>query len=346
MLKQYFLFFLVLLLGTAPFDCQAMSWMQQKKERFSEAMGVSTLHYRDKERNRPITVEIWYPTDDLASPLDQPKDSIWIHPKEMRDVELSTKHLAYPLVIMSHGHKGDRRERSWLADLLVHRGFVVASIEHFGNAWSHYTPLATFLFWERAKDVSFIIDALLAQSFLKDRVDMQRIGFVGYSLGGMTGLALAGATAQNAEWIARKYQREVEELPDGELDQIDFSQADLDYHNSKIKSMLLICPATFVYPSEGFSSVKIPIGLIASKNDEILPHKEHASRLLPYLPSKRVHLMKGPVSHYAFLNCLTEKGMKIFQQTAKIPPQNWDWKSTHREAGKFAVKFFEETLQK
>lgn len=89
---------------------------------------------------------------------------------------------------MSHGHRGDRRERSWLAEHLAKNGFLVAAVEHYGNTFSNYNPLISIRFWERPVDVSFSIDQLLADPFLKNRIDAARIGFVGYSMGGMTGL--------------------------------------------------------------------------------------------------------------------------------------------------------------
>lgn len=321
-----------------------MSKTAPKIELHQKAIGVRTLQYEDKTRDRPITVELWYPTDDTTAPLDIPSDKIWIHPKELRDVEISSKQSLYPFILMSHGHKGDRRERSWLAELLVRRGFIVASVDHYGSAWNQYNPLAAIFFWDRAKDISFTLGQLLENSIFKNHLDSDRIGFVGYSLGGMTGLALAGAQAKNAQAIAQKYKQEISELPPEMLEKVDYSAAEKNYHDPRIKAFLLLCPATFAYPSETFRQIKVPIGLIASLDDEILPHKEHALRLLQNLTIHRLKLMKNKISHYAFLNCVTENGLKILQEMSKTCPKKWDWAPVHKEVGKFAINFFEETL--
>ncbi len=317
--------------------------MSRTIQQSQTAIGVQTLHYEDSSRSRPVVIELWYPSDHTNTPLDTPEDKMWVHPKEIRNVKISNKKSHYPLILMSHGHKGDRRERSWLSELLVKQGFIVASVEHFGSAWPQYNPLSMVSFWDRALDISFALDHLLEHPVFKKHLDSHRIGFIGYSLGGMTGLALAGAQSQNSQEIALKYSQEIQEIPLETLQQIDYSPANRNYKDSRIKAFLLLCPATFAYPSETFRQINVPIALVASMDDEILPHKEHALRLLENLPIHRMKILNH-ISHYAFLNLATENGLKILQATSKTCPKKWNWSSVHQKTGKFALHFFEETL--
>jgi len=325
----------------APSQAPAMCTPSAHPTVKAEAIGVRTLHYYDKTRGRPVLVELWYPSEATDAALDVPVDQVWQHPKEVRGAPVFSQDAKYPLILMSHGHRGDRRERSWLADLLVRHGFIVAAVEHHGNVWMQYSPVASLRFWDRAKDISFALNCLLDDSLCKNFLDPQRIGFVGYSLGGMTGLALAGAQVKNTKELVEQKQGSFNELAPEIIEQVDFEEGDKNYREPRIRSMMLICPATFVYSSEALRAIKIPIGLIASVDDEILPYKEHAYRLIRNIPLHKVKLLRKKISHYAFLNHMTEYGRKLFQKKVESASE---WTTTHKETGAFALKFFRETL--
>ena len=339
-----FLLFASLLLGLQPLSAMAKA-ASDKIQITSEAIGVQTLRYEDTSRQRPVIVEIWYPThhSDPAA-LDEPSDVVWIHPKEARNAPITTAKTAYPLIVMSHGHRGDRRERTWLADILVRQGFIVAAVEHFGNTWSQYHPHVSLRFWERAKHISFAIDRVLEDANFKPHIDPARVGFVGYSLGGMTGLALAGAQAKNPKAVVLEQQENFKELLREEIEKVDFSEAEKNYKEPRIRSMLLICPANFIYPPESLKQIKMPVGLVAALNDEVLPHQQHAYQIIQHLVPYKVKLMRKEISHYAFLNRVTEKGRKILHKAIQNDPPCCDRLSIHREVGAFAIEFFKETL--
>lgn len=309
----------------------------------SDAIGVRTLNFYDETRKRPVIVEYWYPTDEQNVVYDLNGDGVWIHPKEARNVSISSQKKSYPLILMSHGHRGDRRERTWLADALVRQGYVVASVEHHGNAWYAYNPLSGFCFWDRAKDISFTLTCLLESPEFKDQINQQKIGFIGYSMGGMTGLALAGAEAKYAKEIATMQLKLAGEVSQESFNELDFSEAEKSYLEPRIRSILLICPATFAYQAESLKQIKTPIGLIASLDDEVLPHKEHAHKIMLNLNLFKIKLLKNKTSHYAFLNRMTDKGYTMLQK-AVGNPSGINWAPIHKDATQFAITFFKETL--
>ena len=121
----------------------------------------------------------------------------------------------FPLLIASHGNTvSSAKNMPDTLETLASHGYVVASIEHTGNddAWyqanfinSLGLPLGpnpglgqSFpdLIRQRSKDVRFVIDAMLQGvvdqqtgiSFSR-RIDPDKIGVLGYSLGGETSLA-------------------------------------------------------------------------------------------------------------------------------------------------------------
>lgn len=294
----------------------------------SENIGVRTLRYEDEQRKRPVLVELWHPTT-ASGPFDAPADPDWIHPKEIRNVPISGNQ--HPLIILSHGHGGDRRDRSWLAECLVRNGFVVASVEHYGNSWRSYNALISLRFWERARDISYAITQLLQDPGLQHKFDPKRIGFIGYSLGGMTGLALGGAKAQNVkEIITAMQQKNFKEIDLQLVEQVDFSEAQGSFADLRIKAMVLLAPATFVFPPQAMKDVKVPVALVASKGDEVLPFQDHAFKVITHLVPAKLKLLQDKTSHSVFLN--------------RVHPGEIDRLNIHKEVGAFIIEFFKEQL--
>ncbi|MBN8870081.1 MAG: alpha/beta hydrolase [Solirubrobacterales bacterium] len=124
---------------------------------------------------------------------------------------------ALPLVVFSHAYTADRAVYTSLVNDLASRGFMVASIDHTGDAFAvefpdgevvdgaYGSPLASKAIEEpelvklvnmRTRDVRFVTTWLLKQdrkkkSWLKKRIDPKRIGIFGHSLGGATASRVA-----------------------------------------------------------------------------------------------------------------------------------------------------------
>ncbi len=307
------------------------------------SVGVRTLRFEDETRSRPVLVELWYPTaqNDPIAELE-PSELLWVHPKEVRNASLAAvEKKKYPLVLISHGHRGDRRNFSWLASVLVKRGFIVAAIEHHGNSWHSYDPHVSLRFWERARDISFAITQLLKDPNFGKSVDPNRIGFVGFSLGGMTGLSLAGAKAENVKQIAMQQQARFKEIETEVVEKIDFTEAQQSFQEPRIRAMVLFSPATFVFPSATFKKISIPVALFASTGDEMLPFKEHASRLLEHLKPTKQKVYGDQVRHDVFVNLKSEAGWQARPQGTK----HTDQVAIHQEVGETTASFFQQALK-
>lgn len=127
----------------------------------------------------------------------------------------------FPLLVATHGYEvAAAKNMPDTLETLVSDGYIVASVEHTGDddAWyqtyfmENYVGLKlgpnpsiySATIYQRVKDVSFVIGAMLAGEadraslpFAK-RIDARRIGVLGYSLGGMTALAtVTGISSMN-----------------------------------------------------------------------------------------------------------------------------------------------------
>lgn len=333
------LFSLVVIFGSL----QAMSKVPPSPSSIAKNIGVHTENYEDTKRNRPVVVEVWYPTNQ-SEPLDQPEDAAWVHPNEIRNAPMASG--KYPLVLMSHGHRGDRRDRSWLVEYLVKNGFIVASVEHFGNSWRSYSPLISLRFWDRAMDVSFAITQLLKDPLLSRQIDSSRIGFIGYSLGGMTGLALGGAKAQNIREVILAERETFKEIDVELVNQFDFTEAQGSFLDKRIKAIVLLSPAAFIYPPQSLKNVKTPVALVASEGDEVLPFKEHALKVIQHLAPGKIQfkLLRDKSSHYVFLNRVTELGKSYLHEDIHTDEIEADRLTVHKEVGDFIIAFFKEQL--
>ncbi|PZQ45646.1 MAG: hypothetical protein DI551_06765 [Micavibrio aeruginosavorus] len=142
----------------------------------------------------------------------QPNVEIWLPP------EFQSSEQKWPLIIFSHGFGGCAKETGFLMSYLAESGYIVIAPDHgdarcdrgagsvglvqplragamdwpekpFRNpeAWTDKTEA------DRRDDVLFALSSMLDDRQYKNYVDTDKIGLIGYSLGGYTVMGLTGA---------------------------------------------------------------------------------------------------------------------------------------------------------
>jgi len=102
-------------------------------------------------------------------------------------------------VLLSHGTGGSAVQMAWLGMELARHGYIAVAVNHPGNnATEPYTAEGFALWWERATDLSEVLDGMLADATFGARIDARRVGAAGFSMGGYTVLELAGARNESA----------------------------------------------------------------------------------------------------------------------------------------------------
>lgn len=171
-------------------------------------VGRSFESFVDNERqawfgagSRPLRTTIWYPAV-AGSRESEWQVGVFRAGWTAPDSDMMDRPEQMPLVVLSHGTGGAAAQLSWLAEHLASNGYLVAAVNHHGNtaAEGAYAPEGFMLWWERALDVSDVIDKLLGDPRLGPRIDTSRIGVAGFSLGGYTVLATAGARINRDQW--------------------------------------------------------------------------------------------------------------------------------------------------
>jgi predicted dienelactone hydrolase len=129
------------------------------------------------------------------------------------------------------------------------------------------------------------------------------------------------------------------------LSRFDLSPAEKSYGEPRIKAMLLLCPAAFVYTPESLKEIKIPVGLVAAIGDEVLPFREHAYKIVHHLIPAKLKMLRKEISHYAFINRISDAGRAVLHKALHSDPPCCDRLSLHKEVSAFAVDFFRTTFK-
>ncbi|TFF39552.1 alpha/beta hydrolase family protein [Mucilaginibacter psychrotolerans] len=317
-------------------------------------IGQRTIRYNDTTRQRPLVTEVWYPTDDSREPFVIPHYP-FVHISTIRDAKLPRgKH---PLIMLSHGTGGGRITLEWLADALVQKGFIVASVDHWGNTYDNKIAINFVTPWQRPQDIIFVLTGLLNDKDFGSVIDADRIGAAGFSIGGYTVIALAGgkldlnALDKFTNTPEGKKEITLPEFPNL-AEQIDEKAVAASFRNSpdlmdkRIKAFFAICPAV----GQGFISkqqlkrVTAPMYIVGAQSDSIAPVKTNAKTYHKLMPKSKLLIIPGKTGHYVFLNEgsaeMKPTGGIYFNDDATV-----DRKAIHQQVGDLAAKFFAGVLK-
>jgi predicted dienelactone hydrolase len=165
-------------------------------------VATADVTWHDKARDRDVPVRIFSPKDAPKAPTTQ-----------------QSAGGALPTVVFSPGLGGSREVYGYFAKHLAGYGYIVVVVTHKGTDTEYFLTNGPMALWhtlgeeaawaQRAADISFVIDRLLAkdqdQPLIKGRVDAQRIGVAGHSYGAFTSLAIAGQVSTTKGGKANSY---------------------------------------------------------------------------------------------------------------------------------------------
>ncbi|MFM0276711.1 peptidase [Paraburkholderia sediminicola] len=320
-------------------------------------------------RTQALVTTLWYPADparpELAHDLGEPGHPLFHGHPAVVDAPLSSARAKYPLLVLSHGTGGSADSLDWLASALAAQGYIVAGTNHPGNnALEPMTRDGFMLWWERATDASEVLDGVLADPMLGPHVDRDRIGAVGFSLGGYTVLELAGARTNlpaferfcagpQADAICHPPEAaRIHEDPQAPAltlatlspeTKASRARAGESYRDPRVKAVFAIAPALGeAFDSHSFADVSIPISLLAGEADVTAPVDTNIHRIAGLLPSATVTMVPG-ASHYTFLDtCFPD----VVEHLARICKDNpgVDRDAVHAQTAQRAIDFFATAL--
>lgn len=266
----------------------------------------------------------------------------------------------HPLVLLSHGFGGAARQMTWLGEALARAGYIAVAVDHPGtNGIDGITPAGAYAPWERAVDLHLALDRVLADANLGARVDRERIGVAGFSIGGWTAALLVGAQADFERFRAfcagpqrdaicdpqvefeLNYARQREELKRVGAERLLLGEKG-DYRDARIKAGVLIAPALAQSIDPGsLGRIELPVLFIAGDADRVVPTPTNAAWLQPRIAGARLQVLPG-VGHYDFLSLCTPAGRGMAPLLCEeTGPQR---RVTHEQTVTALLGFFAQTL--
>ncbi|MBA2951913.1 alpha/beta hydrolase family protein [Streptomyces himalayensis] len=249
---------------------------------------ASRRDLREPDRPRPVRLYLWEPCRPVAVPA--------------------------PLVVVSHGTGGSGSDMEWLVGPLAKAGFRVAVVDHHGNNFvDGYDPDGFCFVWERPKDISFALDALAREQPLGP------VGAAGFSLGGYTVMALAGArldpqvlqavvagrvalpVVPEFPGLSEALRKKVSEASEDELRTV-MSVAAADLSDPRVRAVFQVAPSlgASVTP-ESLTAVRVPVEIRWGGADTIVPFDDHTKPYLEHIPAAQGCSVGLDIRHEDFI---------------------------------------------
>jgi predicted dienelactone hydrolase len=328
--------------------------------------GDTSYDWRGAQTHALLTT-VWYPADaqavETAQWVGDPKQPFASAGRAAEEAALAPSPAKLPLILLSHGTGGSALMMAWLGTQLAAHGYIAIAVNHPGNnALEPYTVQGFTLGWERAVDLSRVLDGMLADPEFGQRIDPHRIGAAGFSFGGFTMIELAGGVADFSHVIAECDVPEPHaaictsppELPNLMPRAIQLFHADptyraaleasrKSYRDPRIRAIFAIAPLGSVFSPESLEKISIPVEIVAGAGDPILSPPANAGFVAAHIPGAKLTIYPGGVGHYTFLDSCVAAAKKQNPGFCADPP-GVDRDAIHLTTAEKAVTFFDRTL--
>jgi len=285
--------------------------------------GRGLLGIEDSAGNRHLEGYIWYPTLDMTTPewAHGNSEAVWepihIHP------EATPMEGKLPLVVLSHGSFGTAHNQAWLAEALVRHGFMVAAIHHPGTSHFFRDPVHRKNLWQRADDISRVIDYLTTDFIYADHINQNRIYMAGHSLGGFTAMLLAGA-----RYDAYLFNQFCSEFSDDLVCRLfsewrvaqtsdDIRLMEKDWSDDRIKAFAIFdLGGTQSFSHESLEAIDTPLLVYGAPVGEMKLNLDIESRYLveKLSPETVRYIEPQQLGHFDFLAVCTEHAFAVLNE--------------------------------
>ena len=291
-------------------------------------------------RSRPIAASIWYPA---ANPTYRaPVGDGPIFDPTFAFIGPAVAAGEHPLVLLSHGSGGNADSLGWLTSGLVAQGAVVLAVNHPGSTSGDSSPRRSADFEARANDLSAALDMLLADPAFAPFIDQDRIGVVGFSLGGATALGLGGVrfdgAVQDANCTADPAAADCVFFLSGDVRFADYPGYASDARDPRITRAVIVDP--------GFGGSADPASLEDALAGMMLINLGDADRLgaadvgpngndLANRLPNATHVEIAPANHFTFLGTCKPRAAQLLAEEGDDPictdPEGADRAAVHGE---------------
>jgi predicted dienelactone hydrolase len=317
---------------------------------------------RDAEHRKDLRITVWYPAPDSAEersldlgPADRPLFLVGGAAPNAPFVDDRRR----PVILFSHGFGGTARMMGWFTTNLARAGFVVVAVDHPGNNGADkMTVPGAVMFWDRPEDLKVALAAVRNDPAISPHIDMRRVGVAGFSAGGFTALAAAGAQVDPDRFFAFceghpddgvcrpqkefpvSLQQGREALAAPELAG-EAAHARDDHSIPEVRAAFAIAPAIVqAFEPGSLKALRTPVAIILGDSDPVAPPNSNGGAAARMIPGTELKVLPS-VGHYDFLSVCTPAAMASVPLCADLKTQQ---SGTHEAALRMAFQFFVRTL--
>ena len=332
--------------------------------------GDVAYNWRDAKTHALLTT-IWYPAEAQADETPQwvgdPLNAIASAGSAAPDAVLAASPARFPLILLSHGTGGSALMMAWLGTQLAAHGYIAAAVNHPGNnALEPYTVQGFTLGWMRAVDLSMLLKEMVSDKEFGPRIDTARVGAAGFSFGGYTMMAIAGAAANpgSLEDLEKRCATDGKslqcssppEFPQLTEKAIALAKADRMYAlalnesavphpDPHVRAVFAIAPVDINLSQKSLEGISIPVEIVVGAGDPIAIPAQNAEVLAKAIPGAKLTIYPGQTAHYTFLDTCTAWG-KTHMPAICVDRPGVDRDAIHSETAEKAAAFFDKTLNR
>ena len=307
----------------------------------ADAAGIQFFDVPPDGTRPRLTGSVWYPCATRAAQEIRIGNRVVFGAK---DCEIVGSKL--PLIVISHGRMAWFGAHHDTASALADAGYMVAAINHPGdNSFDDSRVDSLAVFEERPADITRLLNFMLGGWSYESKIDHERIGLFGFSMGGYTGLVVIGSNPNfrgdlascEGNPLRACAQLRNNERPTGP-----------PVHDSRVKAAVIVDPSPSIFfPAESLKAVNVPVQLWSS--DPKLSKQFDSGccglGIRNRLPSKAdFHLATGAI-HVSFLApCSPEEKQKpeFFRICTDAP--GFDRIAFHRDFHSEVLGFFRRSI--
>jgi predicted dienelactone hydrolase len=317
---------------------------------------------RDADHRPLLQITVWYPAadgaDELSLDLGPPGKPLFLVGSAAPDAPfVDTKRR--PVILFSHGFGGTARMMGWFTTSLARAGFVVVAVDHPGdNGLDKMTAPGAVMYWDRPDDLKVALAAARADPEIGAHMDLRRVGVAGFSAGGFTALAAAGAQVDPDhlaafckghpdDGVCRPQKEFPLTLEDGaktleapEL-KTEVAHARDDHTIPEVRAAFAMAPAIVqAFDPASFSAMRAPVAILLGDADPVAPPHTNGGVAARAIPGAELKVLPG-VGHYDFLSTCTQAGMVAVPLCQDLRAAQ---DRTHQAALQMAFGFFARNL--
>ena len=206
-------------LGLVVFNCSgcgasgSYNETVQSSSLFHVGYRVLDVEFKDDDKEKTLTVAVWYPTAQLPKKHEYGGPTIG---EVAVNAKFYTEQGPYPLLVFSHGYGGSGLGSVFFIERLAARGWIVAAPDHHDRHSAvriragqledfnrrgfrrHVREIAASdpedrdKYMYRLDEMRLVIDRMTTSEDFRKVIDSRRVAVGGHSLGGYTALGLCG----------------------------------------------------------------------------------------------------------------------------------------------------------